>query len=206
MRAVRDERGNATLRVLGFAGLALLLLAILVPIVALTFSVQVQGNSMKPTLTQGDRLLFDFVDRKEIRRFDLVAAQPGGGANVVKRVIGLPGDTISVEVGDDGPMVYVQPAGSTTRYRVDNPTWPAQVSDKVQPCCAPDGKLSGRRRPVVVPDGQYWLIGDNWGGSDDSRVFGFVTSDDIKGRLDFRLLPSGEFGTVPTGAELVAVS
>jgi signal peptidase I len=60
----------------------------------------------------------------------------------------------------------------------------------------------GEDTVVTVPAGSYWLVGDNWGGSDDSRKLGFVTDEQIHARLNFRVLPLGEFGTVPAEVRL----
>jgi len=203
-----SESGRAGLRRLGFLGLALLLLLILVPVVALTFSVKVSGHSMDPTLADGDRLLLDIAHRHDIRRFDLVEATTGeGGANVVKRVIGLPGDRVQIPTFDPArgqpPVVYVVPAGEDSVYRVDHPTWAPQVGDEHRPCCQDNGEAAQQPRWVTVPEGHYWLLGDNWGGSDDSRVFGFIDSSGIGGRLNLRLMPLGDIGEIADPASLV---
>lgn len=193
-------------RLLAWLAIGLVILALLVPIAALSFSVQVSGTSMEPTLKEGDRLLVDFIGRGDVKRFDLVEAKPGEGSpTLVKRVVGLPGDQVAVaKVTDDEPRVFLRPAGGDEVFEVDNPTWDGQVGDKTLPCCTVDGKASPARAWATVPAGHYWLLGDNWGGSDDSRIFGFVPEEQIAGRLNFRIMPLGEFGNVPTDAELVA--
>ncbi|WP_459980534.1 signal peptidase I [Nocardioides sp. AN3] len=195
----------------GLTGLTLLLLAMALAVVVLLFAVRVTGTSMEPTLRQGDRLEVDLANRRNVARFDLVeAVQPGaresgGGTHIVKRVIGLPGDQIAVEGGADAPRVYVRPAGSTTVLAVDNPPWRDQATGGAQPCCTSDGRATGSPTWVTVPDGSYWLIGDNWSGSTDSRVFGFVRQDQIRARLVLRILPPGRFGRLTTLARLVPV-
>lgn len=191
-------------RFLGWSALAVVLAAILVPVVALTFSVQVQGQSMNPTLRPGDRLFVSFLGRGEVQRFDLVdASLDRTAARAVKRVIGLPGDRISISLTDAGPVVSLQPAGDDTTYTVENPAWESQPAAIPAACCDEQGMAQGEENVVTVPDGYYWLIGDNWGGSDDSRKLGFVADAQIHARLNFRVLPLGDFGAVPTGAKLV---
>ena len=205
----RGERGSA-LSVVGVAVLILFLVGMLAVVVALTFSVRVSGHSMMPTLRDGDRLEVDVLHRHDIARFDLVqATEPGeerfgGGQEIVKRVIGLPGDRVAIAPGAAGPKVEIRPAGSRTTYVVDNPAWPAQVGNAVAPCCTARGTSSDRRTWATVPDGSYWLLGDNWGGSTDSRVFGFVTEDDVQARLSFRILPRGRFGRIGNNVRLVS--
>jgi signal peptidase I len=55
---------------------------------------------------------------------------------------------------------------------------------------------------VVVPAGKFWLLGDNWGQSDDSRTYGFVPEGDIGGQLNLRLQPLGSFGSIENPAKL----
>lgn len=193
------RRGAITLLVLG-------LVAAAVVVGALSFSVRVSGLSMAPTLAEGDRL-FARPWKGSIERFDLVEANvTAAGTTVVKRVIGLPGDTVQI-VGPAAegsvPVVRVRPAGSTTWYRVDNPTWTAASGDATKACCSVTGTSDVAGAEVTVPDGQYWLLGDNFSGSTDSRVFGFVEDASILTRLTFRVLPLSRFGSVDDGARLV---
>lgn len=174
-------------------------------IAALTFSVQVQGQSMSPTLSQGDRLVTDFFDGgSSVKRFDVVGAEVDGYGSIVKRVVGMPGDRIRVESRDGVPVVVLRPAGATVDYTVDNPAWTGQVAGKDIPCCDANGTTAVQESTdTVVPAGRYWLVGDNWGGSDDSRTFGFVTADQLAATLNFRLLPAASFGRLPDDVRLV---
>ncbi|HSV38949.1 MAG TPA: signal peptidase I [Nocardioidaceae bacterium] len=190
-------------RFLGWTALLLMLFAILVPVAALTFSVQVQGQSMHPTLAQGDRLFVNFLGRDDIHRFDLVEASfDQTAARAVKRVIGLPGDEISVGFEQGDPVVRIRPADEDTTYAVDNPAWDDQPGSLEVACCDANGVAVGEVAVVTVPAGSYWLVGDNWGGSDDSRKFGFVRKDHIHARLNFRLLPLSDFGSVDNEVSL----
>jgi signal peptidase I len=121
-------------------------------------------------------------------------------------VIGLPGDRIQASAATDPPVVRIKPAGEETVYVVDNPAWSGRVGDKIEPCCAEDGTTLPRDREpgwVTVPDGQLWLVGDNWGGSDDSRTFGFIAQDQVTARISFRVQPLGELGGLPDEVSLV---
>jgi len=194
-------------RFLGWSALTLVLVAILVPVVALTFSVQVQGHSMNPTLQPGDRLFVNFLGRGDVHRFDLVDASfDRTAARAVKRVVGMPGDRISISLTKSGPVVHLQPAGDETAYVVVNPAWEDQPATIPAACCDEHGMAQGEDSVVTVPPGSYWLVGDNWGGSDDSRKLGFVTSEQIHARLNFRLLPLSELGTVESDVRLEPAS
>jgi signal peptidase I len=204
-RRRHDESGSIG-HVLGWVGLAGFLLALLAIVAALAFSVHVKGHSMDPTLEEGDRLLVEFWNRGEIARFDLVEARVGVAKSpVVKRVVGLPGDTITVRFTRGAPVVTLTPEGEDTAYVVVNPGWDDQVGDQLAPCCKADGTAGTAPRAVVVPEDSYWLLGDNWGGSDDSRTYGFVKAADIGGTLNMRLQPFGRFGGVPNPARLEPV-
>lgn len=193
--------------VLGVAALVVFFAVMLVVIAALAFSVKVSGSSMEPTLSTGDRLLVDPFGKGGIHRFDIIESTLGDREiPVVKRVIGLPGDRIKVRADQDPPVVLVRPEGDDATYVVDNPTWAGRVGAKVEACCADAGTaLPAGQAPawVTVPAGSYWVVGDNWGGSDDSRTFGFVREDQVKARIVFRLQPFGELGRLPDRARLV---
>jgi len=174
------------------AGVAAFVGLVLV-VAALAFSVTVDGTSMEPTLHDGDRMLLEFWTQDEIERFDVVEADApsavsGGGTQILKRVIGMPGDRVSVS-GD--ARVLVRPAGEDETYVVENPAWSAEV----------DAELEW----LTVPEDAYWLIGDNWNASTDSRSFGFVDADAVHGRVVFRMLPLRRNGMITRDVRLAPV-
>ena len=195
------ERGIAALRVLGITVLIGFFVLAVGVVAALAFSVQVKGTSMNPTLTHGDRLQAQFWNRSSIERFDLVETRTPEDVAIVKRVIGIPGDTLTVESTARVPVVTVRPEGESVAYRVANPEWDDQPGGGV--CCTVEGREGGTGE-FVVPEDEYWLVGDNWGASEDSRVYGFFAADAIEAKLNFRILPLGRFGSVPNPASLVA--
>ncbi|WP_328528631.1 signal peptidase I [Nocardioides sp. NBC_00368] len=211
---VADERGLAATTV-GWVVLVTFLLAMTVVVAALFGSFTVKGQSMEPTLASGERILLDPLHNDEIERFDLVQGiEPGperfgGGSQVVKRVIGLPGDRVAI-AGGEQPVVYVSPAGSETVFRVDNAAWPARIGGEAGMCCEPDGTYDPNAASgtwVTVPKDALWVLGDNWGGSTDSRAFGFLPVADVSGTAWLRLLPAGSFGGIGDGdVELVEMT
>ena len=141
---------------------------------------------MTPTLTSGERLLVNrFVyARTESGLFggdsyvfhgpdrgDIIIFHPPGGydTDFVKRVIGVPGDEIDIRDGS----VYV----NTVRE-----TYSAQSTS-----------AQGGIYPRKVPEGQYFVLGDNRRVSNDSRNWGFVRAKDILGRAWIGYWPLPKF-------------
>ncbi|MCA1983332.1 signal peptidase I [Nocardioides nematodiphilus] len=197
--------------VLGVAAVAVFLLAMLTVVVGLTFSVQVSGHSMEPTLHNGDRLEVNLLQRHDIHRFDLVEAiepaYPGsaGGLAIVKRVIALPGDRIAI-AGGEHPVVYLRPAGEKGTFRVDNPAWPTRIGADTASCCTKGLTGGDKERWRTLSADDYFVMGDNWGGSTDSRVFGPIPEDSIKAKLSFRILPRSRFGSIANTVKLVPMT
>jgi len=206
----RTEYGGIGV-VAGVTALGLFFVLMMVLVIGLTFSVRVEGTSMLPTLKSGDRLEVNIVARHDIKRFDLVeASEPAyggnaGGAAIVKRVIGLPGDRIAIQ-GGTSPVVYLRPAGARTTYRVDNPAWGPQIASATSSCCTDKvTQVTGATmRWATVPATSYFVMGDNWGGSTDSRVFGPIPASGIKAKLSLRIMPLGRFGHLRSDVRLVA--
>jgi signal peptidase I len=202
------HRWRKPLIITSIIALVLFIVAALLVAGALGFAVVVNGNSMEPTLHTGDRLITDTFGKKDPKRFDLIQGKLSAyHIEVVKRVIGLPGDRISIQ-GGPRPVVYLQPSGSEQKYEVESSTWASQISGATQSCCNSNGTRLDPGVPaqtITVPPDEYWVIGDNWGGSDDSRTYGFIAKSDVQSTLDFRVLPLSKLGRVPNPAKLVAV-
>lgn len=159
----------------------------------------VSGASMRPTLLDGDKVWvnklaydvkvpFTEISLAEVsppRRGDVVIIDSSrAGKRLVKRIIGVPGDALHIQNGalvingrpadyqvlsrDDESVVILERLPETAhRARLDN----RYVSRA--------GRSFG---PVVVPAGQYFVLGDNRDNSADSRVYSFVPRGEIIGR------------------------
>ena len=128
-------------------------------------SAVVRGESMAPTLDPGQlcllnkcALLWRTPQRGELVAFRLT----GDPAVCVKRVIGLPGEKLML----DDAGVFVNQAGLVEPYL------PPHVITRRD-------KLAGGR--LTVPPGQYFVLGDNRGVSEDSRSYGFVRQEELRG-------------------------
>jgi signal peptidase I len=126
---------------------------------------QIPTGSMIPTINENDRILADRIvyHFRSIQRGDVIVFNPPASVDsntpFVKRVIGLPGDTVAVESGqvlvNGNP--YVVPTAKPTDYLMAQET---------------------------VPPGQLFVLGDNRDDSYDSHRWGFVPIDNVIGRAD----------------------
>jgi len=150
----------------------------LVIIVFLYQPVKVEGTSMAPLLSDQERIFINkFVYRFEpIQRGDVVVFwyPLDRTKSFIKRVVGLPGETVEIRQG----AVYVN--GKV----VPEPYVPPQYED-----------LSDFG-PVRVPTDSYFVMGDHRVSSNDSRVFGPVASRFIYGRAVFAYWPVDHFGSL----------
>ena len=135
----------------------------------------VQGSSMEPTFYTGQRLLVNKIGYTigDIERFDTVVCHyPGSENYYVKRVIGLPGDTVSIDEG----TVYVNGQALEETYVVN----------------ADDTGM----QEMIVEEGCYLVFGDNRVDSLDSRSIGAIEEDAIVGRVIAVTWPISDFTTV----------
>lgn len=167
----------------------------------------VPTGSMKPTILEGDRIAVNKVaydlkvpffgwqlaqwggpDRGDV----VVCHSPEDGVRLVKRVIGLPGDRIEMRDNRlviNGQAVVYDPLLSDASAQFDaNDRFDHQFAfEHLGPRPHPlmiTPAIQARRfiAPVVVPEGNYLVLGDNRDQSKDSRYFGFIPRDRITGR------------------------
>jgi signal peptidase I len=175
---VRAEARRRRRRRAAIEWLIVLVIALGVAVLMRTFVVQtfyIPSGSMEPTLNIGDRILVDKLSYHlhAVHRGDIIVfSRPPGetlepGVNdLVKRVIGLPNETISAQNGqiDINGKPLKEP-------------W------------LPKGVVTDDFGPVHIPNGDYFVMGDNRGFSSDSRVFGPISGSLIVGRVVMRIWP-----------------
>lgn len=169
-------------------GLAFLLQAFIVK------PYRIPSVSMVPTLQEKDRILanrFLFHFRRPERGDILVFRWPKDRkVTFVKRLIGLPGDTLSLEDG----RVYVN------GRRLDEPYLATSGGEPVptKPLMGPAGSTMtpawSLAKPYTVPQGNYFMMGDNRLQSLDSREWGPVPEDDLIGKAFFVYWPPDRLG------------
>lgn len=169
------------LEIVRFALLALIIVLPIRMFVAQPFIVS--GASMDDTFHNGEYLIvdqltyqFDSPQRGEV----VVFRYPGDPSKFfIKRVIGVPGDTITIE----GSVVTIQNDAHPTGTRLQEP-YIASMSDT--------GRIIEQ-----LGEGEYFVMGDNRDYSSDSRTWGILTEDRIIGRAFVRLFPISALDTFP---------
>ena len=136
----------------------------------------VRGTSMEPGIHDGDRILVEpwsyLLD--PVRRGDVVVLRSPVDPDVdyIKRVVGLPGEELVLTA--DGVWV--------DGVRIDEPY---AISD-----------AEPTQLRVTVPEGHFFVLGDNRPRSADSRDFGVVRAEDLRGRVDLRVWPPKRIGSI----------
>jgi signal peptidase I len=161
--------------------------ALLVALIVRTFLVQafwIPSASMEPTLHEGDRVLVNKLsyDLHEVNRFDVIVferpEEPSAVPHpeneiqdLIKRVIGLPGDTIEARDG----IVFID------GEPIDEPY-------------VPEGASTVDLPRQEVPEGHLFVMGDNRENSHDSRKFGPIDESSIVGRAFVKIYPLNDIG------------
>lgn len=148
--------------------------------------VEVVGTSMEPTYHDSDRLWQTSL--KKAGRFDSITfPSPRDGKNILKRVVGLPGDTIRYE----NDKLYINDKLYEEPY-LDQ--YKSELTDG-KPLTTDFSLETIERSPAkTVPEGTYFVLGDNRRIADDSRYFGFVDQDTVVGVVYFQFYPLNQIG------------
>ncbi len=168
-----------------FSSIEAIVVALAISVVLYLFFMtphEVVGTSMVPNFQNGEHLiankvLYKFADPV---RGDVVIFKYSETQDFIKRVIGLPGDTVSLRDG---------------RFYVNNQL--LDESSYLDPSVYTSGAEALREGETLpIQEGYYFVVGDNRPHSSDSRVFGAVPREDIKGKAWLVYFPFNNFRIV----------
>ena len=191
---IRSHTGGLPRPRLKTPGLLLEIISTLVFVIAVTVLFDlaiprslVDGHSMEPTFYGDDRLVVSRVhyllgepQRGDIIVFNsLVPSEAERGIMLIKRVIGVPGQTVELRHQN----VYVDDSPLDERYILE-------------PCRISNSRC--RDKIWELGEDEYFVMGDNRNNSKDSRVFGPVPIQNIVGQVVFRYFPLNSIGLIPS--------
>lgn len=135
--------------------------------------IKVNGTSMYDTLEHKDTMILNKIDVKinKLERFDIVVIETGD-TYIIKRVIGLPGETIKYQ---DGKLYINGKKMKDPYYKNEN---------------------TNDFESVKIPKNHYYVLGDNRSDSIDSRIIGPVSLGNIKGTTKLIIFPFKNMGIV----------
>ena len=144
---------------------------------------KIKGQSMEPNFQDGEFLLTDKVTYRfsQPKRGDVVVFEAPGPNNeeFIKRIIGLPSETISIS---DGKIII------DGRPLLENYLPDSLVTES--------GIFLKNTQFVTVPENHYFVMGDNRAASSDSRTWGFIAKENIRGRAWVIYWPPPKFGLI----------
>ncbi len=146
-------------------------------------SYEVRGESMVPNVYDGERLIVNKLSYEfsAPKRFDLIVFHANEQEDYIKRVIGLPGDTVHVQ--DDVLYINDEPIEEPFLEEVKKKgEWERYTDDF--------------SIPEAVPEGHVFVLGDNRPRSLDSRKLGFIQNEEIVGKVNIRFWPLREVGII----------
>ncbi len=148
--------------------------------------VTVEGESMNATLDDKDRVIITHLNYTPKRDDVVVANSSVLNKTIIKRVIGVGGDTVKIDYNVN--KVFVNDEEISNEH-INGTMINKGMFD-------PNYLISDGVYQYKVPDGKVFVMGDNRNNSTDSRTIGFIDSKDVLGHVIFRLYPFKKLGKV----------
>lgn len=153
------------------SGIIITIVLVILLKIYITTPIAVVGDSMKGTVNNDDWLMMEMVSPRffKIKRFEVVVCNGTNPKYIVKRIIGLPGE--QVEYKDN--KLYIN-------------------GEYLSEPFLKNGITTDDIGPIIIPEGQYFVVGDNRGVSLDSRQQGSIEKSKILGKVIMRIWPLKE--------------
>ncbi|QBP42466.1 signal peptidase I [Paenisporosarcina antarctica] len=150
----------------------------------------VDGESMIPTLKDGDRMIVNKIGYYigEPNRYDIVVFHAPENKDYIKRIIGLPGDHVAYK--NDQLYINGEP--------LDEPYLKSHKEDlsEGEGTFTEDFTLEESTEKTIIPEGYVFVMGDNRRNSKDSRIIGLISMDEMIGKTSVVFWPPNEIGLV----------
>ncbi|MHC5215739.1 signal peptidase I [Enterococcus sp. LJL128] len=189
-RKKKQRKKQQIIEVIKFLGPVTVMAFIVFMFIFKTSPHVVDGDSMKPTLLSGDKVIVKRTktpDRYEIITFD---PPVDSDYQYVKRVIGMPGDSIWI----DGADLFINQSGNVPAEVPLNAA--NELPDGTIKVALSSKALEQFEGLEKIPDDFYFVLGDNRNNSSDSREFGLVSGRAIEGVVSFRFSPFQSMGWI----------
>ncbi len=183
----QDQEQQSTFRTIGSFILDLvkiLIISLIIIIPFRTFIAEpfvVSGSSMVPNFHDKDYLIIDRLSYRSNlpQRGDVVVLKYPKDTRefFIKRIIGLPGETVSFNQGH----VFIKNTEHPEGLQLNEDYLPSQIETFAGP------------QPVSLGSGEYFVLGDNRTASSDSRVWGILPRNDIVGKVWLRVFPVSRY-------------
>ncbi len=159
--------------IIDFVKLIIVIIIILFLMIYVVSVTQVVGNSMNSTLENGDVLILNKFKYRftDIKRGDIISLEYADTKYLIKRVIGLPGDKVSIRDN----TLYINGELYVENYLDEGLEYD-------------DFDLSSLGYDTI-PEDMYLVLGDNREDSLDSREIGLISKDEVIGKVSFRIWP-----------------
>ncbi|MBP1046815.1 signal peptidase I [Enterococcus sp. BWM-S5] len=189
-RRRKKRQKEQILEIIKFVLPVVIMAAIVFVFIFKTSPHMVDGDSMNPTLINGDKVIV--TRTKQPERYDIITFDPPVDSDFqyVKRVIGMPGDAVWV----NGTDLFINEGGNmpenieeTAANNLPDGTIKVTLSSKA---------LEQMEQIDKIPENCYFVLGDNRTNSTDSRDFGLVGSSSIEGIVSFRYGPLSSIGWI----------
>lgn len=145
---------------------------------------QIKGASMEPSFYTGEYILTSKITYKFRipQKGDVIVFKSPKNPDIeyIKRIVGLPGDTVVIRENGD---IYINGTLINENY----------IASKTNLW---EGGFSKQDVPVIVPQNELFVMGDNRPRSSDSREFGTVRTDSIIGHVFYRYFPAAKVGQI----------